>query len=242
MKSPSQLTVVELKKALSSAGVTGLSGLKRDQLVRKYRYNMGKKRSKSPKRKSPKKSPKRKSPKKSPKRGPRPACLDGKKRRTPSSRCVVEGSNAWKTVAELKDEAKTLGLKNLSGKTKAQLIAAIKRELRCPSPKVYDARTKACRDKKERVYLSKEERLAQNEMKKIASAQAQIKRARDKIGELRSSASKKSTRSSSSTLAEAGLQAQADIQRRAQARANEIDNRNAFRQLPRGSSARYNNY
>ena len=179
MKSPSQLTVVELKKALK--GVPGTSTLKRDQLVRKYRIHASQKGSKSPKKrsKSParksckksqyrspkthrcrsrtnlaKKSPKRKSPKKSPKRksaprrGPLPPCRIGKERRTPRSRCTVPGTNAYKTVTELKEEAKAMGLKGLSGKTKTQIISMIKRQIRCPSPKVFDSMTGACRDRK----------------------------------------------------------------------------------------------
>jgi hypothetical protein len=191
MKSPSELTVVEMKKKLSSAGVTGISSLNRAQTSSKYRSHLMKKskspkkksksprkssksrkpckksqtrsrttnrcRSKSPKKRSKKssksrkpckksqtrsrktnrcrsKSPKKrskkssKSPKKSPSRGPRPPCNGNRVRRTKNSPCVVPGSTQFKTLTELKAEAKLLGIKGLSGKTKSQIVAAINKE------------------------------------------------------------------------------------------------------------------
>jgi hypothetical protein len=184
MKSPSELTVVEMKKKLKSSGVTGLSTLNRSQVSSKYRYHLMTKKSarksptrksKSPKRKS--KSPKRtskyvsckksqvrsskthrcrakksKSPKKSRsvRRGPRLPCKGSKVRRSKGSRCTEPGSNAYKTVAELKEEAKEMGLKGLSGKTKAQIISAIKRASKCDSPLVWDSQTDKCRERKVR--------------------------------------------------------------------------------------------
>jgi hypothetical protein len=230
MKSPSQLTVVELKKALK--GVPGTSALKRDQLVRKYRYHMSNKGSKSPKKRSKssgrkpckksqyrspkthrcrsrKSSPKKKSPKrsakKSPKRGPRPPCRSGKVRRTSRDRCTVPGTNAYKTVTELKEEAKDMGLKGLSGKTKTQIISMIKRQIRCPSPKVFDSMTGACRDRKKRV--------------------------------VRSPAQRKAAKSKS--VDDARLAAAKAIRERADRRINEINNKAAFGELATGFNPRY---
>lgn len=217
MKSPSQLTVVELKKALK--GVPGTSALKRDQLVRKYRYHMSTKGSKSPKKRSKssgrkpckksqyrspkthrcrsrKSSPKKKSPKrsakKSPKRGPRPPCRSGKVRRTSRDRCTVPGTNAYKTVTELKEEAKDMGLKGLSGKTKTQIISMIKRQIRCPSPKVFDSMTGACRDRKKRVVRSPAQRKAAKSKSvddaRLAAAKAIRERANRRINELNNKA------------------------------------------------------
>jgi len=221
MKSPSQLTVVELKKALK--GVPGTSALKRDQLVRKYRYHMSKKGSKSPKKRSKssgrkpckksqyrspkthrcrsrKSSPKKKSPKrsakrsakKSPKRGPRPPCRSGKVRRTSRDRCTVPGTNAYKTVTELKEEAKDMGLKGLSGKTKAQIISMIKRQSKCASPKVLDSMTGECRDRKKRVVRSPAQRKAAKSKSvddaRLAAAKATRERADRRINELNNKA------------------------------------------------------
>ena len=151
MKSPSELTVAEMKSALKKRGATGLSSLDRAQTVRKYRYAMSKK-SKSPSKakRSRKSSPK--SSAKSSRRGPKPDCRSGKVRRTPSSRCTVPGSTAYMTKKELVAKAKEAGAKNkkLSSKTKMQIAGIIKRLERCPGGKVWDAVEMICRDKKVR--------------------------------------------------------------------------------------------
>ena len=218
MKSPSELTVLEMKNMLSDAGVTGVSSLNRTQTSSKYRYHCmkkkssPKKRSKSPKKrsKSPKKrsksakrrskSPKRrsKSPKKrsksprmrskspkrrskSPRRGPLPACNKDLVRRTSNSKCVVKDSTEYKTLTELKDEARALGLVGLTGATKSQLSKAIKRQKTCPSPKVID-KNGTCRDRIVRLKKEEKQRLAIVEKAEELIAQRESERERENIG------------------------------------------------------------
>ena len=190
MKSPSELTVLEMKNMLSDAGVTGVSSLNRTQTSSKYRYHCmkkkssPKKRSKSPKKrsKSPRmrsKSPKRRS--KSPRRGPLPACNKDLVRRTSNSKCVVKDSTEYKTLTELKDEARALGLVGLTGATKSQLSKAIKRQKTCPSPKVID-KNGTCRDRIVRLKKEEKQRLAIVEKAEELIAQRESERERENIG------------------------------------------------------------
>ena len=184
MKSPSELTVAEMKSALKKKGVVGISSLDRSKTVRKYRYEMSK--SKSPAKKSPKRS--RKSPKKSPKRSrkspkrSRSPCREGKVRRYPGSRCTVPGSTAYMTKAELRAKAVNAGAKassKLGSKTKSQLANLIKRLERCPSGKVFDAVTQLCRDKKVRAVAG--DAKINKILKQIETAQKKIAQLNDEL-------------------------------------------------------------
>ena len=184
MKSPSELTVAEMKSALKKKGVVGISSLDRSKTVRKYRYEMSK--SKSPAKKSPKRS--RKSPKKSPKRSrkspkrSRSPCREGKVRRYPGSRCTVPGSTAYMTKAELRAKAVKAGAKassKLGSKTKSQLANLIKRLERCPSGKVFDAVTQLCRDKKVRAVAG--DAKINKILKQIETAQKKIAQLNDEL-------------------------------------------------------------
>jgi hypothetical protein len=134
-----KMTVVELRALAAQKGITGISGLPKDKLVAKIRRGMAKspkkrsKKSKSPKKRSKKsKSPKRRSKSskrrksKSPKRRSKRSACFGTKQRGASGRCAEPGSNAFKSVAELRVEAKQMGIVGMSDKPKAVIIRALK--------------------------------------------------------------------------------------------------------------------
>jgi len=128
------------------------------------------------------KSPKKRS--KCPRRGPLPACIGDRVRRTSNSKCVIKDSTEYKTLTELKDEARALGLVGLTGATKSQLSKAIKRETTCASPQIID-KNGLCRDRIVRLKKEDKQRLAieekAKEMAKEMIAQSEREREKENI-------------------------------------------------------------